>query len=338
MSRKQVVKSILIVGLLIVAAAGVFYAIHLYDNRSTGKAERQNAAPDPVYLYLGDYEYEVTDNIKTYLLVGTDGSGSKPNAKHYHGPMADYQLLLIINKTKGTYGFVEIDRDTITDVIRIEEDGNDESATTVEEQICTATWYGRDIEQGLDNLTESVSYLLGGLGIDGYYAVNMDDIDKVNHAVGGVTVKIEDDFSEQDEEMVPGAEVHLTDEQAVLFVRSRMDIGNGSNESRMKRQRVYMQALMDKSREEMAGNKTFANDLFKELKGIAVTNLPGNRISAAANLVYKSENLGTYEIEGEHTIGRVEGDKRDYAQFYADEESIAKILTELCGLGEGHEY
>ncbi|MBQ3281354.1 MAG: LCP family protein [Eubacterium sp.] len=338
MERKQLIKTILIIGLLVVIAAGAFYAIHLYDNRPTGKAERQDSAPDPQYLYLGDLEYVVTDNIKTYLITGTDGAGSKPNAKHYHGPMADYELLLIINKTKGTYGFIQIDRDTMTDVVQIGEDGDEEDAAINEEQICTATWYGKDIDQGLENLTESVSGLLGGLEIDGYYAVNMDDIDKVNNAVGGVTVKIEDDFSEYDEEMVPGAEVHLSDEQAVRFVRSRMEIGEGTNESRMSRQRVYMQALMDESREKMASDKSFPVDVYTALKDVATTNIPGNRISAIANLVYKSESLGIRDIEGEHTEGRVEGDEKDYVQFYADEESIAEILTDLCGLGEGHEY
>ena len=151
-------------------------------------------------------------------------------------------------------------------------------------------------------------------------------------------LKIEDDFSEYDEEMVPGATVHLNDEQAELYVHSRMEIGDGSNESRMRRQRTYMEALMAQCKEEMGRNKSFPNDLWEDMKDYATTNIPGNRVSAIANLVYKTEDLGIYDIEGEHTEGQLPGDKQAYIQFYADEESIVKIFKDLIGLGEGHEY
>ena len=102
MDRRDIVKTVLIVALLVAIAAAAFGVIHYMDTRSTSSddEERDTGAPDPIMLYLGDYEYEVTDYIKTYLISGTDGVGTKPNAKHYHGPMADYMLLLIINKTK----------------------------------------------------------------------------------------------------------------------------------------------------------------------------------------------------------------------------------------------
>ncbi len=340
MDRRDVVKTVLIVALLVAIAAAAFGVIHFMDTRSTSSddEERDTGAPDPIMLYLGDYEYEVTDYIKTYLISGTDGVGTKPNAKHYHGPMADYMLLLIINKTKNTHGYIQIDRDTMCDVVRIGEDGNLDLADVIEEQILTSTWYGKDLHQGLTNLNDSVYSLLGGLPVDGYYSVNMDDIQKINHAVGGVTVKIEDDFSEYDEEMVPGATVHLNDEQAELYVHSRMEIGDGSNESRMRRQRTYMEALMAQCKEEMGRNKSFPNDLWEDMKDYATTNIPGNRVSAIANLVYKTEDLGIYDIEGEHTEGQLPGDKQAYVQFYADEESIVKIFKDLIGLGEGHEY
>ena len=337
--RKQIVKSIILLTIIAGIISLAYFAINYLDTRKTGApTERQSAVPDPEYLYLGDKEYEITHNIKTYLIVGTDGNGTKPNAKDYHGPMADYQLLLLIDKTDGKYGFIQIDRDSITDVELINSDGVEETADTEELQICTATWYGKDLEQGLDNLVNSASYLLGGIRIDGYYSLNMREIGKLNHAVGGVTVKIEDDFSKYDKEMVPGATVTLTDEQAALFVRSRMSIGDGSNESRMRRQRVYMEALMDKVRKQMTEDKSFGIDIYNELQDIAVTNIPKNRISAISNLMYKSTGKGIRDIDGEHTMGRLAGDKKDFVQFYADEESMVEIFADLIGIGEGKEY
>ena len=166
----------------------------------------------------------------------------------------------------------------------------------------------------------------------------MNDIDKLNHAVGGVTVKIEDDFSEYDEEMVPGATVHLTDEQAKLFVRSRMEIGDGTNESRMRRQREYMEALLEESKEKMALDKSYVADVYEAMSDYAVTNIPGNRISAVANLMYKTDSLGIRQLDGKHREGRLSKDADVYMQFYPTEESILEQLTDLCGLGEGREY
>ena len=153
MDRKQVVKGILIALLLVAIAAAAFGAIYYFDHQTKEEADDDIGAPDPTFLYLCDLEYELTDNVKTYMIVGTDGAGSKPNAKRYHGPMSDYMLLLVINKTKGTHGFIEVDRDTITDIVQIGPDGDDETADIVEEQICTATWWGKDIEQGLTKAT-----------------------------------------------------------------------------------------------------------------------------------------------------------------------------------------
>ena len=340
MDRKTVVKNILILLAFVAVAGCVFGVIHYLDHQhgTEKKSEYDTAEPDPVCLYLGDLEYEITDNIKTYLIVGTDWAGSKPNAKHYHGPMADYLLLLVINKTKNTHGFVQIDRDTMTDIVRIGEDGDEESADIEEEQICVSTWFGKDLDQGLYNLTESVYNVLGGLPIDGYYSINMDDIGKLNHAVGGVTVTVEDDLTHKDKALKPGATVHLTDEQAEIFVRSRMDVGDGTNESRMRRQRTYMDALLAQSKEKMASDKSYVSNVYNAMHDVATTNIPGNRVSAIANLIYKTEPLGIKDIDGEHSEGKLDGDDKEYMRFYADEDSILEILTELCGLGEGREY
>lgn len=339
MDRKQAIKYVLFALAAIVLVACVFGVIHYLDNRPDGKGGgRAEAVPDPMYLYFGEKEYEVKDNIKTYLVMGTDGVGKRPNSKNYHGPMTDFWLLLVINKTKESYGFIQIDRDTMANVDMILNDGDANGAINEEMQICTTTWYGKDFVQGCENAVVSTEDLLGGIDIDGYYSLNMKHIKEVNKAVGGVTVKIEDDFSELDPAMKMGEEIKLTDQQAYYFVQSRKQIGDGTNIGRMRRQKAYMQGLMDKSKISMGQDKSFAVDVFQELKDYATTDIPMNRVSAIANLLYKYENKGIFDIEGEHTEGRVVGDKKDYVQFYADEESMAKIFTELAGLDEGHTY
>ena len=92
------------------------------------------------------------------------------------------------------------------------------------------------------------------------------------------------------------------------------------------------------NRKQMTEDKSFGINIYNELQDIAVTNIPKNRISAISNLMYKSTGKGIRDIDGEHTMGRLAGDKKDFVQFYADEESMVEIFTDLIGIGEGKEY
>ena len=250
--------------------------------------------------------------------------------------MADFLLLVVLNKTKNTYGFLPIDRNTMASVTMIDAEGVD--WIDEEMQICVAHWYGKDPAQGCENTVDTVSDVLGALPIDGYYSINMRDIQTLNHAAGGVTVTVQDDLSDRDPALKPGAKVHLTDEQAEIFVRARMGVGEGDNESRMRRQRAYMSAYLDRAFEIMAEDPAFINDLFGMLQDRAVTNIPGNRISAIANQMFEGTGCGILTIEGERKLGKALPDGLDHEEFYPSEESILEALTTLCGLGEGKEY
>lgn len=52
----------------------------------------------------------------------------------------------------------------------------------------------------------------------------MDGIVEMNDLLGGVTVTVEDDFSQVDSSLVMGKRVTLTGQQALTFVRSRRGV------------------------------------------------------------------------------------------------------------------
>ena len=70
----------------------------------------------------------------------------------------------------------------------------------------------------------------------------MDEIAQLNHVIGGATVTIEDDFSDVDSSLVQGETITLTDEQAYNFLSARMNVGDGENESRMRRMEIRRRA------------------------------------------------------------------------------------------------
>ena len=144
----------LLIAVIVIALFGA--ALMLYEGSSrrreglgdsgswgeeTGEADEQE-----IQLTLNERVYAYTDRLEAYLLIGTDNSSANAEAeKGFNGDLADFLVLFLVDPDTGRYGFVQIDRDTITDVPILDENG--EEIGTALEQICTAHWYGQNEEE-----------------------------------------------------------------------------------------------------------------------------------------------------------------------------------------------
>lgn len=273
-----------------------------------------------IYSYYHDFE--------TYLIMGTDKTGA--DSKVYQGSMSDFLMLVIVDKTDNNYSFLPINRDTMSEVRLIQDDGT--GVATAELQLCTAHWYGGNAGQSCANTVESISKLFGGLKIDGYYAIPMDEIPKLNHSVGGVTVTLLEDFQDIDRQMKKGETLALSDEQAYRYIHDRYGVGDEKNTSRMKRQQQYMEAFFTKAKEKAKSDKAYVGQLFREFEQTATTNLTAKKISGLTNRLIKGTQKGFFEIKGTSKIGKALGDGIDHAEFYPDKESIIDVMTKIYGL------
>ena len=273
-----------------------------------------------IYSYYHDFE--------TYLIMGTDKTGA--DSKVYQGSMSDFLMLVIVDKTDNNYSFLPINRDTMSEVRLIQDDGT--GVATAELQLCTAHWYGGNAEQSCANTVESISKLFGGLKINGYYAIPMDAIPKLNHSVGGVTVTLLEDFQDIDRQMKKGETLALSDEQAYRYIHDRYGVGDEKNTSRMKRQQQYMEAFFTKAKEKAKSDKAYVGQLFREFEQTATTNLTAKKISGLTNRLIKGTQKGFFEIKGTSKIGKALGDGIDHAEFYPDKESIVDVMTKIYGL------
>ena len=273
-----------------------------------------------IYSYYHDFE--------TYLIMGTDKTGA--DSKVYQGSMSDFLMLVIVDKTDNNYSFLPINRDTMSEVRLIQDDGT--GVATAELQLCTAHWYGGNAGQSCANTVESISKLFGGLKINGYYAIPMDAIPKLNHSVGGVTVTLLEDFQDIDRQMKKGETLALSDEQAYRYIHDRYGVGDEKNTSRMKRQQQYMEAFFTKAKEKAKSDKAYVGQLFREFEQTATTNLTAKKISGLTNRLIKGTQKGFFEIKGTSKIGKALGDGIDHAEFYPDKESIIDVMTKIYGL------
>jgi polyisoprenyl-teichoic acid--peptidoglycan teichoic acid transferase len=94
----------------------------------------------------------------------------------------------------------------------------------------------------------STSDLLGGVGIDRYIRINVQGVEKLIDAVGGVTVYVPEDMKYQDDSQhlyinLKQGEQHLNGAQAVQFLRFRYDAYGDIG--RVQRQQMFIRALRE---------------------------------------------------------------------------------------------
>ena len=218
---------------------------------------------------LNHHKYGLLHKVTSWLIIGTDVSGNQDGiGEDYQGAMADFMLLVVFDEENHSYGMLQLNRDTMTEIHLLDNKGEGEATADI--QLCTAHWYGGNRQQGCENTITAVSHLLGGVPIDGYYELPMKAIPVLNKQVGGVTVTLEDDFSSVDAAMVKGKTITLSDSQAFHYIHDRYGVGDEENTSRMRRQRQYMSAFADKAKQKIAEDNQFAATLIK-------TDLHGNR-------------------------------------------------------------
>ncbi|MFH7241973.1 MAG: LCP family protein [Spirulina sp.] len=97
---------------------------------------------------------------------------------------------------------------------------------------------------------ESVSDLLGGVAVDRYVRINVQGVEKLIDALGGVTVTVPQDMKYQDDSQhlyinLKAGEQKLNGNQSLQFLRFRYD-ANGDI-GRIQRQQMFMRALAEQT-------------------------------------------------------------------------------------------
>lgn len=338
-SRRLVLS--IIVLLLVIAAivGGIAILEHEENDRKSAELEQDAERLSTTLwtsentLSIGDDTYGFDHRVETFLFVGTDLSGGQQigNSDLKRHPMADFILLMVLDHTKNSIGYLQIDRNTVTPVSSLNERGK--AVGTRNLQICTAHWFGGTQEMAAQNLVKAVRRYLGQLdNIDGYYIISLKDIHVLNQAIGGVDVTLEEDLTDADPAFTKGATVHLTNEQAEHYLQMRKNVSDGTNVARMGRQRNYMSGLFSSVRQKSLEDPQFAVTLWNTLRSIAFTNMNGNDFSRIAQKLVKGESLGIRTVEGETRDGYVLGDDVPHEEFYPDKESLKACLIDLFSL------
>ena len=264
--------------------------------------------------------YELKDNIDTILVLGLDKFKTEELSSFNNDKQADFLMLLVIDNSNKTYKTIQINRDTMTEMNVLGVAGD--KIGTVVKQIALSHTYGNGKEISCRNVANAVSKLLDGVEVDHYISLTMDAVQIYNDLVGGVTVEVLDDFTKIDETLVKGETVTLMGEQALIYVRARNGLDDATNRNRMNRQKQYLEALFDKSREKAKEDEEFISRAALKLTEYLVSDYSGNRLETLLEDLSEYNYEKTLTISGESVVGE------EFMEFYPDETSKKEAVID----------
>ena len=316
-------KGVLIVLAIALVLVAVGVASQVVDRKTIAREEEETTQWPRDMVEINGIKCTPKKNIKSYLIMGLDSRGEAEATEEYDGTgQVDTLELVVVDYTANTYTRLPINRDTMTEVQSLDTDGT--YLATTKMQLSLAHACGDGMEISCENTVDAVSNLLYGQTIDGYASLNMDAIEVLNHLAGGVTVTIEDDFSKADPTLVQGETVTLTDEQAMTYVRGRMDVGDGTNEGRMRRQTQFLSALKPILMEKCQADSSFALEIYDSLTPYMVTDQSRNDFIKLTAALIESEEQERLHIEGTNAVGDT-----GFNEFTVDEDSLADVVIQL---------
>ncbi len=310
----------IVLAVVFVVCAGMF-GLSLWE-RNQGEFPEQ-AFNDAVIEFNGK-KYQPKSSLQTFLVLGLDKFDTEKAAdgdSYNNDRQADFLMLFVIDNEARSCSAIHINRDTMAQVNVLGVAGD--RIDTVTQQLALAHTYGNGKQVSCRNVAESVSGLLYGVGVDHYASFTMDAVSEYNDMLGGVELEVLDDFSKVDATLVKGERVTLNGAQALNYVRARGGMEDSSNLARMARQRQYLTALRDKTRQCDAENPDFMANSALKLSQHIVSDRSVNQLQELLKKITDYEFTGTKSLEGTAEVS--EG----LIEFYPDMQELQKTVVEL---------
>lgn len=262
-------------------------------------------------------EYEITN----YLIIGMDRDELGFNG-YQNGGQADFLLVLSIDRRNQTITPVMIDRDTMTPVTMYGIFGDVAGTRTM--QVCLAQAFSGVDVTGSENTCRAVSGLLGGVKIDRCLLMDLNGIVLLNDAIGGVTVTLEDDLTALHPSLEKGETVKLVGELAEHFVRGRMTVADGTNESRMRRQQTYIEAMLEQMKLLIEEDDRKLEEVLNSMSGHVETSTDASILVAEADAYSSYEWKPMKMLPGWHRKG-----DDGFTEFWTDEPALMDIIVDV---------
>ena len=317
-TRKTLLKIVTVLLVIVLLFSTVMFLLRLWD-RYYGRYPEHQTQAGHTLTYQGE-EYTLRDDIETLLVLGLDTYTETGMESYNNNKQADFLLLLVMDTENGTCKGIHINRDTITDMHVLGVSGD--TVDTVRQQIALSHTYGNGREVSCRNTANAVSDLLLGIEVDHYLSVTMDAVPIYNDLAGGVTVEVLDDFTTVDPTMKEGETVTLMGQQALTYVRARKGLEDPSNSRRMARQKQYLEALYERTRQCVEEQDGFVSEAALAMTEYLVSDCSGNKLESLMSRFAENRLDTILSLEGELVQGE------QFMEFYPDDDSLMRTVIE----------
>ena len=329
----RVLSTILIILLCIcIAAVGSFFTLRYIGKNSMLRQSGTISVPtidgqeisssnngyDVVY---NGEKYTYNKNISTILFMGVDRRTFGTNEGVVGtGGQADVLMLAAIDMQTGKTTTFAISRETMTDINIYSENGT--YIGTQNAQICLSYAYGDGKQTSCENVMRAVQRMFYGVNINSYLALDLDGINSINNAMGGVSVVMPMDFAIDSTQYSQGDKVHLTGTMAERFVRSRSHTEIDANNARMARQKVYLDSFIAQSIARTKNDITTPLKIYDMASDYIYTDMDAPKVSFIATELL-SKRITSPNITS--VPGNVV-DGGDYAEFIVDQKAFYEMF------------
>ncbi len=289
------------------------------------KSEIPTIDPQPVP------HVDTEDEFFNVLLAGIDlgnysglwASGGKRVLENCH---ADVVMVASVNKTKNTVSLVSLPRDTFVNV----------PGVRGVYKLNAAINCADNVNDGMQRLCDTATWLLGGIQIDRFVAVDMTALIKLVDAIGGVEFDMDMDYKGHSGIQYKKG-VQVLDGVGVMdYVRARKNAGVEANDiGRTRRGRDMITAIFDKVQQNLKtegiGGMTMSliNLVFGNKLNI-ITNMTMADLFSMADIAMNlgdAGQIGSYVLEGQYKLAM------KYWNFtFTNQDHRKEVLREVYGI------
>lgn len=322
MKKKRNAKDIAYFSVILILVLVMFFSgLQILESTIFSPEQERGGQHTTKTISRNGVNYFPRQDITVVLVMGVDQYGPVADSDSYNNEgAADMVALMVFDEKNGSYTVVALNRDTMVDMPVLGIGGK--VAGKQNAQLALSHTQGSGLEDSCENVCKTVSDLLYGLNIDYYISMNMDAITALNDAVDGVTVTVTEDFSHVDPTITMG-EVTLRGEQAINYVRTRKEVGDQLNISRMKRQEDYIKSFLQSLRKKVDASSSFALSTYEQIGPYIVTDMSTTIFSNMLQRYSEFEFSQIISPEGSNIL------TEKYYEFHLDEKKLDDLILRL---------
>ena len=265
--------------------------------------------PEEADAYYNGIAYNYNDRLINILVIGVDRKNPNMPGKH----QADALYLISLDTDANFVKVIAISRNTVADVDSY--DINGDYFSTVKQQLCLAYTYSSDDKKSSENTVKSVSNLLYGIPINGYYTIFMNCVEEIVDSVGGVPVHITEDLTPVNPMLTQNADITLSGDIALRYLQYRGE----SNAPRLERQKTFISSFVNQAK---AAMRSLPVKIYNKLASNTVTDV------TSASAAY----LASEALEADFEIFGIEGDVGTdglYETFAPNEAQLYQLVLNV---------